>query len=120
MSHYGIRPVDRSCGSYGPGHQVHWIQAKKSVENPQPVVRGPTQLALRALSSAFQFSVDGIVITTPYHDDLHDILTAARARPEFPCGPVTDAEFTNVDAVHARFPSDVSAVVWELVVAERE
>jgi hypothetical protein len=29
---YGIRPVDRSCGSYGPGHQVHWIQAKKSAE----------------------------------------------------------------------------------------
>ena len=29
---YGIRPVDRSCGSYGPGHQMHWIQAKKSAE----------------------------------------------------------------------------------------
>jgi hypothetical protein len=38
MSHYGIRAVDRSCGSYGPGHQVHWIQAKKSAENPQPVI----------------------------------------------------------------------------------
>jgi hypothetical protein len=38
MSHYGIRPVDRSCGSYGPGHQVHWIQAKKSVEEGQPVI----------------------------------------------------------------------------------
>jgi len=37
MSHYGIRPVDRSCGSYGPGHQVHWVQARKSAENPQPV-----------------------------------------------------------------------------------
>jgi hypothetical protein len=32
MSHYGIPSVDRSCGSYGPGHQVHWIQAKKSAE----------------------------------------------------------------------------------------
>ena len=32
MSHYGIRAVNRSCGSYGPGHQVHWIQAKKSWE----------------------------------------------------------------------------------------
>jgi hypothetical protein len=38
MSHYGIRPVDRSCGSYGPGHQVHWIQAKKSAEDEQPVI----------------------------------------------------------------------------------
>jgi hypothetical protein len=27
-----IRPVDRSCGSYGLGHQVHWKQAKKSAE----------------------------------------------------------------------------------------
>jgi hypothetical protein len=32
MSHYGIRAIDRTCGSYGPGHQVHWIQAKKSAE----------------------------------------------------------------------------------------
>jgi hypothetical protein len=32
MSYYGIRPVNRSCGSYGPGHQMHWIQAKKSWE----------------------------------------------------------------------------------------
>ena len=28
MPQYGIRPIDRSCGSYGPSHQVHWIQAK--------------------------------------------------------------------------------------------
>jgi hypothetical protein len=32
MSHYGIRAIDRTCGSYGPGHRVHWIQAKKSAE----------------------------------------------------------------------------------------
>ncbi len=36
---YGeIRPIDRSCGSYRPGHQVHWIQAKKSVEEEQPLI----------------------------------------------------------------------------------
>jgi hypothetical protein len=35
---YGIRPVDRSCGSYGPGHQMHWIQAKKSWEDEQPMI----------------------------------------------------------------------------------
>jgi hypothetical protein len=23
-----IRAIDRSCRSYRPGHQVHWIQAK--------------------------------------------------------------------------------------------
>jgi hypothetical protein len=32
MSHSRIRPINRSCGSYGPGHQVHWIQAKKSAD----------------------------------------------------------------------------------------
>ena len=36
---YGeIRAIDRSCRSYRPGHQVHWIQAKKSVEERQPVI----------------------------------------------------------------------------------
>jgi hypothetical protein len=37
MSHYGI-PVDRSCGSYRPGHQVHWIHARKASENDQPLI----------------------------------------------------------------------------------
>jgi hypothetical protein len=27
---YGIRAIDRSCGSYAPGHQVHWIQGLRS------------------------------------------------------------------------------------------
>jgi hypothetical protein len=37
--HFGeIRAIDRSCPSYRPGHQVHWIQAKKSVEEQQPVI----------------------------------------------------------------------------------
>ena len=38
MSPKEIRPVDRSCKSYRPGHQVHWIQAKKSVEDGHPVI----------------------------------------------------------------------------------
>ena len=37
MSHYGI-PVGRSCGSYRPGHEVHWIHAKKAGESDQPLV----------------------------------------------------------------------------------
>jgi hypothetical protein len=37
MSHHGI-PVDRSCGSYRPGHQVHWIHAKKASEKDQPLI----------------------------------------------------------------------------------
>jgi hypothetical protein len=32
-----IRATDRSCRSYRPGHQAHWIRAKKSVEDQQPV-----------------------------------------------------------------------------------
>ena len=38
MSHYGIRAIDRTCGSYSPGHQMHWIQAKKSWEDGQPTI----------------------------------------------------------------------------------
>ena len=38
MSYREIRAIDRSCGSYHPGHQVHWIPAKKSVEEEQPVI----------------------------------------------------------------------------------
>jgi hypothetical protein len=33
-----MRAIDRSCPSYRPGHQVHWIQAKKAVEEDQPVI----------------------------------------------------------------------------------
>src|SRR6476661_5627121 len=37
MSHRNIRQIPRSCVSYHPGHQVHWIHAKKAHE-PQPEV----------------------------------------------------------------------------------
>src|ERR1700739_2270763 len=37
MSHYAI-PIDQSCGSYRPGHQVHWIHAKKASEKDQPLI----------------------------------------------------------------------------------
>ena len=30
-------PRNRYCGSYGPGHLMHWIQAKKSHEDGQPI-----------------------------------------------------------------------------------
>ena len=38
MSFGEIRAIDRFCKSYRPGHQVHWIQAKKAVEEQQPVI----------------------------------------------------------------------------------
>lgn len=33
---YEIRPVDRSCKSYFPGRQLHWMQANKSINEEQP------------------------------------------------------------------------------------
>ena len=45
MPYNEIRAINRSCRSYRPGHQVHWIRAqvhwiraKKSVEEEQPVI----------------------------------------------------------------------------------
>ena len=38
MPYNEIRAIDRSCGSYRPGHQVHWKQAKKAVDEQQPVI----------------------------------------------------------------------------------
>jgi hypothetical protein len=32
-------PQNRSCGSYGPGHLMHWIQWKKSHEEGQPIIK---------------------------------------------------------------------------------
>ena len=37
MSHSNIRRIPRSCVSYHPGHQVHWIHAKRAHE-PQPEI----------------------------------------------------------------------------------
>ena len=37
MSHGNIRRIPRSCVSYRPGHQVHWIHAKKAHEPQQQI-----------------------------------------------------------------------------------
>lgn len=37
MSHSNIRRIPRSCVSYHPGHQVHWIHAKKAHEPPPKI-----------------------------------------------------------------------------------
>ena len=41
MPYNEIRAIDRSCKSYRSSHQVHGIQAKKSVEEEQPVIEWP-------------------------------------------------------------------------------
>jgi len=38
LSHKQIGPVDYSCKFYRSGHQVHWIQAKKSREEEQAAI----------------------------------------------------------------------------------
>ena len=32
-------PRNRLCGSYGPGHLLHWIQGKKSHEDGQSIIK---------------------------------------------------------------------------------
>src|SRR6478609_5992120 len=39
MSGVTAMSQNRSCGSYGPGHLMHWIQAKKSHEDGQPIIK---------------------------------------------------------------------------------
>jgi hypothetical protein len=39
MSGVTAMSQNRSCGSYGPGHLMHWIQGKKSHEDGQPVIK---------------------------------------------------------------------------------
>jgi hypothetical protein len=66
MSNYGIRPINRSCGSYGPGHQMHWIQAKKSHEDRQPIHK----VRIVAVHDDGQVEIEGhdLKLTLWYHD----------------------------------------------------
>ena len=32
-------PRNRSCGSYGPGHLMHWIQGKKSQQDQHLIIK---------------------------------------------------------------------------------
>jgi hypothetical protein len=69
MSHYGIRAVDRSCGSYGPGHLMHWIQAKKSHEDAQPIIK----VKVVAVDDDGPVEIEGhdLKLTLWYHDPDH-------------------------------------------------
>ena len=39
MSGVTAMSQNRSCGSCGPGHLMHWIQGKKSHEDAQPIIK---------------------------------------------------------------------------------
>ena len=66
MSYYGIRPVDRSCGSYGPGHLLHWIQGKKSHEDGQPIIK--VKVVAVHDDGHVEIEGDDLKLTLWYHD----------------------------------------------------
>jgi len=53
-------PRNHYCGSYGPGHLMHWIQTKKSHEDGQPIIK---------------------VKVTAVHDDGHVEIEGADLKP---------------------------------------
>ena len=62
-------PRNRSCGSYGPGHLMHWIQAKKSHEDGQPIHK----VRIVAVHDDGQVEIEGhdLKLTLWYHDPDH-------------------------------------------------
>jgi hypothetical protein len=60
MSHGNIRRIPRSCVSYHPGHQVHWIHAKKAHE-PLSLSRSTT-MGMSNSTVMIYTSADGITI----------------------------------------------------------
>jgi hypothetical protein len=59
-------PRNRSCGSYGPGHLMHWIQAKKSHEDGQPIIK----VKVVAVHDDGRVEIEGrdVQLTLWYHD----------------------------------------------------
>jgi hypothetical protein len=62
-------PGNRSCGSYGPGHLMHWIQAKKSYEDGQPIIK----VKVTAVHDDGRAEIEGddVKLTLWYHDPDH-------------------------------------------------
>lgn len=57
---------NRSCGSYGPGHLVHWIQAKKSHDGQQPVISVKV-IAVRD-DGRIELEGEGVSLTLWHHE----------------------------------------------------
>lgn len=65
----------RSCGSYGPGHCVHWVQAKKSHEPGQPVIK----VKVVAAHDDGRVDIEGDDLArTLWHHDVDDLRAALR------------------------------------------
>ena len=59
-------PQNRFCGSYGPGHLMHWIQFKKSHEDGQPIIK----VKVVAVHDDGHVEIEGgdLKLTLWYHD----------------------------------------------------
>ena len=57
---------NRSCGSYGPGHLMHWIEGKKSHEDGQPNIK----VKVVAVHDDGRVEIEGdeLKLTLWYHD----------------------------------------------------
>ena len=62
-------PGNRSCGSYGPGHLMPWIQLKKSHEDGQPIIK----VKVVAVDDDGRVEIEGhdLKLTLWYHDPDH-------------------------------------------------
>jgi hypothetical protein len=62
-------PRNRSCGSYGPGHLMRWIQGKKSHEDGQPIIK----VKVAAVHDDGQVEIEGddLELTLWHHDPVH-------------------------------------------------
>lgn len=65
----------QSCGSYGPGHLMHWIQAKKSHEPDQPIIA----VKVVAVHDDGRLDIEGDDLArTLWHHDMHHLRAAMR------------------------------------------
>ena len=62
-------PRNRSCGSYGPGHLMHWVQAKKSHEDAQPIIK--VKVVAVHDNGRAEIEGDDLKLTLWYHDPDH-------------------------------------------------
>src|ERR1700679_104384 len=58
-------PRNRYCGSYGPGHLMHWIQGKKSHEDEQPIIK--VKLVAVHDDGHLEIQGDDLKLTLWYH-----------------------------------------------------
>lgn len=60
---------DRVCGFYRPGHQMHWIQGKKSHEDGQPIIK--VKVVAVHDDGRVDIQGDDLELTLWYHDPVH-------------------------------------------------